>query len=82
MIRKSPRNAHLSSTEQLTTALAPKNLAHTSGIIFFLLAATLVFAPVAFGAVDFWALGILTLIAFLIAPLIQTVCKFRSSGLF
>ncbi|HEY0048748.1 MAG TPA: O-antigen ligase family protein [Pyrinomonadaceae bacterium] len=69
MIRKSPRNAHLSSTEQLTTALAPKNLAHTSGIIFFLLAATLVFAPVAFGAVDFWALGILTLIAFLIALL-------------
>ncbi|HEX8251209.1 MAG TPA: O-antigen ligase family protein [Pyrinomonadaceae bacterium] len=69
MIRKSPRNAHLSSAEQLTGALAPTNLPHTSGIIFFLLAVTLVFAPVAFGAVDFWALGILTLIVFLIAVL-------------
>ena len=59
----------MSSAEQLTGALAPTNLPHTSGIIFFLLAVTLVFAPVAFGAVDFWALGILTLIVFLIAVL-------------
>ncbi|HLL99847.1 MAG TPA: O-antigen ligase family protein [Pyrinomonadaceae bacterium] len=69
MIRKSPRNAHLSSSEQLTTALATRNMAGTGGIIFFLLLATLVFAPVAFGAVDFWALGILALIAFLVAVL-------------
>jgi O-antigen ligase len=69
MIKKSPRNAHLSSSEQLTKALAPKNLAHSSGIIFFLLAVTLVFAPVAFGSVDLWAAGILALIAFLIVVL-------------
>jgi O-antigen ligase len=69
MIRKSPRNAHLSSSEQLTTALTPKNLPRAGGIIFFLLMAALVFAPIAFGAVDFWALGILTLIASLIAIL-------------
>ncbi|MDQ3800027.1 MAG: O-antigen ligase family protein [Acidobacteriota bacterium] len=69
MIRKSPRNAHLSSSEQLKTALTPKNLPQAGGIIFFLLMAALVFAPIAFGAVDFWALGILALIAFLIAVL-------------
>jgi len=50
-------------------ALAPGNLARASGIIFFLLSVTLIFAPVAFGAVDFWAAGILTLIAFLIVVL-------------
>jgi O-antigen ligase len=69
MIRKSPRNAHLSSAEQIRGALTPKNLPHAGGFIFFLLMTVLVFAPVAFGAVDFWALGILTLIAFLIALL-------------
>ena len=67
MIKKSPRNAHLSSSEQLTTALAPENLARTGSIIFFLLCTMLVFAPIAFGAVDIWASGILALIAFLIA---------------
>ena len=69
MIRKSPRNAHLNSYEQISGALTTKNLPSTGGIIFFLLSVTLVFAPVAFGAVDFWALGILALIAFLIAVL-------------
>jgi O-antigen ligase len=69
MIRKSPRNAHLSSAEQLRGAVTPKNLPRAGGIIFFLLMAALVFAPIAFGAVDFWALGILTLVAFLIAVL-------------
>jgi O-antigen ligase len=69
MIKKSPRNAHLSSSEQLSTALAPQNLARTSSIIFFLLSATLVFAPIAFGSVDLWAAGILALIAFLIVVL-------------
>jgi len=69
MIRKSPRNAHLSSSEQLSAALASKNMAHSSSIIFFLLSMTLVFAPVAFGSVDLWAAGILALIAFLIAVL-------------
>lgn len=69
MIRKSPRNAHLSSAEQLREALTTNNLPRTSGIIFFLLLAALVFAPVAFGAVDLWASGILTLIAFLIIVL-------------
>ncbi|HEX8734103.1 MAG TPA: O-antigen ligase family protein [Pyrinomonadaceae bacterium] len=69
MIRKSPRNAHLTSAEQLKSALAPANLARAGNIIFFLLSVTLVFAPVAFGAVDVWALGILTLIAFLIVVL-------------
>jgi O-antigen ligase len=69
MIRKSPRNAHLSSYEQVSGALTTKNLPSTGGIIFFLLSVTLVFAPVAFGAVDFWALGILALIGFMIAVL-------------
>lgn len=69
MIRKSPRNAHLSRSEQITTALATKHLSGTSSIIFSLLLVALVFAPVAFGAVDLWASGILTLIAFLIIVL-------------
>jgi O-antigen ligase len=69
MIRKSPRNAHLTSYEQISGALTTKNLPSTGSIIFFLLSVTLVFAPVAFGAVDLWALGILALIVFLIAVL-------------
>jgi O-antigen ligase len=59
----------LSSAEQLREALTTNNLPQMSGIIFFLLLAALVFAPVAFGAVDLWASGILTLIAFLIIVL-------------
>ncbi|HEX8637699.1 MAG TPA: hypothetical protein VF692_06540, partial [Pyrinomonadaceae bacterium] len=41
----------------------------SSRVIFFLLCATLVFSIVAYGAVDVWALGILSLIAGVIAVL-------------
>lgn len=41
----------------------------SSRTIFFVVAATLVFSVVAFGAVDFWALGVLSAIAGLIAVL-------------
>lgn len=69
MPKESPRNAHLSSSERLGEMMSSKYLPRTSGIIFFLLCAALIFAPVAFGAVDYWAAGILALIAFLIAVL-------------
>lgn len=40
-----------------------------SSLIFFLLCLMLIFAPVAFGAVDVWALGFSSIIVFLIAAL-------------
>lgn len=41
----------------------------SSALIFFLICATLVFTVVAFGAVDFWALGVLSFVAGLISIL-------------
>ena len=48
--------------------LAPES-SRTSSVIFFLLCATLVFSVVAYGAVDVWALGALSLISGIIAIL-------------
>jgi len=57
------------SSERLAAADAAQTPSLISGIIFFVVCATLIFAVVAFGAVDFWALGVLSLLAGFIAVL-------------
>jgi len=48
---------------------ADETASRTGGIIFFVFCATLVFSVIAFGAVDFWALGALSLLSGFIAVL-------------
>jgi len=62
-VKMSENQEHSNSLAQSD---APTRL---SGIIFFIICATLVFSVVAFGAVDFWALGVLSFTSGLIAVL-------------
>lgn len=57
------------SFKQFDAANAEEFPSRIGGIIFFVVCASLIFAGVAFGAVDFWALGILSLLSGLIAVL-------------
>lgn len=52
------------SSEWFDAALVEPKTSRAGGIVFSLLCAILIFAPLAYGAVDAWALGIITLIVF------------------
>lgn len=58
-------------------AAPPSSPSRLSGIIFFILCATLVFSVGAFGAVDLWALGVLSLLSGSIAVLWLADAWFR-----
>jgi O-antigen ligase len=66
--------AENSKTRDLTNAsewfdaayIEPKS-SRASGVVFVLLCAVLIFAPLAYGAVDAWALSLLTLLLFVVA---------------
>lgn len=57
------------SSDWFTAALAEEETSRPSKIIFFLLAAIPAFSAIAFGAVDAWALGLLSVFIFLLAVL-------------
>jgi O-antigen ligase len=55
------------SSEWFDAALADEKPSRLNGFIFFLLCAVPIFSAIAFGAVDVWALGLLSVFSFLIA---------------
>lgn len=69
MTKESGKTAFSNSSEWLGATLFEKYMPSAGGIIIFLLSAMLIFAPAAFGSVDYWAAGVLALGAFLIAVL-------------
>ncbi len=73
----SEKRKNTSDSSASNAAQAAENHSRLSGAIFFLLNATLVFSTIVFGAVDTWALGVLSVIAGLIVVLWVTDSFFK-----
>ncbi|MEO8073889.1 MAG: hypothetical protein ABI686_11690, partial [Acidobacteriota bacterium] len=76
-IEKTPEGKVSKSSELFDEAVVDDKPSRLSGLVFFLLCAIPIFSAVAFGAVDTWALGLLSLFSCLVVIFWMTDAFFK-----